>query len=101
MQRASLQIKDAGDHLLATSGCIFVVVSKKNEVSGVITRTHQQAYVSQRVEDLVLSRESMESLNMVSDLDDRRPRASVRVIKSTVLNPYYGATSSARRRDRI
>ena len=95
MQRASLQIKDAGDHLLATSGCVFVVVSRKDEASCVITRTHQQAYVSERVEDLVISREAMESLKLVSDLDDRRPRASVRVLKSTVMNPYYGAPSSA------
>jgi hypothetical protein len=71
IQRASLQIKDAGNHLLATSGCIFVVISKKNEVSGVVTRNHQQAYVSEKVEDLVISREAMESLRFVSDLDDR------------------------------
>jgi hypothetical protein len=72
-----------------------VVVSRKNEVSCVITRTHQQAYVSERVEDLVISREAMESLKLVSDLDERQPRASVRVIKSTVMNLYYGAPSSA------
>ena len=29
VQRASLQIKDAGDHLLECSGCVFVVISKK------------------------------------------------------------------------
>ena len=95
VQRASLQIKDAGDHLLECSGCIFVVISKKCGTSGVISRTFQQAYVSQKVDDVVLSRESMETLKMVSDLDDRKPRASVRVIKSTVLNPYYAAPSSA------
>ena len=70
-----------------------MVISKKNEVSGVVTRTHQQAYVSEKVEDLVISREAMESLRFVSDLDNRK-RASVRVLNSTVLNPYYGATSS-------
>ena len=52
IQKATLQIKDAGNHLLATSGCIFVVISKKNEVSGVVTRTHQQVYVSEKVEGL-------------------------------------------------
>jgi len=30
IQRANLQIKDAGDHLLATTGCVFIVISKKN-----------------------------------------------------------------------
>ena len=29
IQKANLQIKDAGNHLLATTGCVFVVISKK------------------------------------------------------------------------
>ena len=35
----------------------------------------------------------MESLRFVSDLDDRKP-ASVRLLKSTVMNPYYSASAS-------
>ena len=35
----------------------------------------------------------MESLRFVSDLDDRKP-ASVRLLNSTVVNPYYSASAS-------
>ena len=40
IQKANLQIKDAGNHLLAMTGCVFVVIFKKNEKSGVVTKTH-------------------------------------------------------------
>ena len=76
-----------------TTGCIFIVISKKNEKTGIVTRTHQQAYISDKVEDLVISREAMESLSFVSDLDDRK-RASVRVVSSTVMNPYSSINTS-------
>ena len=45
------------------------------------------------VEDIVISREGMESLGFVSDLDDRK-KASVRLVSSTVLHPYYRKSSS-------
>ena len=93
VQRATLQIKDAGGHLMNTTGCIFIVISKKNEKTGIVTRTHQQAYISDKVEDLVISREAMESLHFVSDLDDRK-RALVRVVSITVMNPYYSTNTS-------
>ena len=69
------------------------MISKKNEKTGIVTRTHQQAYISDKVEDLVISREAMESLRFVSDLDDRK-RALVRVVSSTVMNPRYSTNSS-------
>ena len=31
VQRATLQIKGATGHIMNTSGCIFIVISKKNE----------------------------------------------------------------------
>ena len=45
------------------------------------------------VEDIVLSREAMESLRFVSDLDDRK-KATVSLVSSTVLHPYYSKSSS-------
>jgi hypothetical protein len=93
IQRATLQIKDAGGHLMNTTGCIFIVISKKNEKTGIVNKTHQQAYISDKVEDIVISREAMETLRFVSDLDDRK-RASVRVVSSTVMHPYYSASTS-------
>ena len=71
VQRATLQIKDAGGHIMDTTGCVFVVISKRNEKTGLVTKTHQQAYISVNVEDIVLSREAMESLRFVADLDYR------------------------------
>ena len=62
IQKANLQIKDAGGHLMSTTGCVFIVISKKNERSGIVTRTHQRAYISDKVDNLVISREAMESL---------------------------------------
>ena len=93
IQRATLQIKDAGGHIMNTTGCIFVVISKRNEKTGLVTKTHQQAYISVNVEDIVLSREAMESLRFVADLDDRK-KASVSLVSSTVLHPYYSKSSS-------
>ena len=71
VKSASLLIKDAGGHLMETAGAVFVVISHKDEVNGLIRKTHQMAYVSPQAEDLVLSREAMETLNLVSNLDDR------------------------------
>ena len=61
IQRATLQIKDAGGHIMDTMGCIFIVISKRNEKTGIVTKTHQQAYISVNVKDIVISREAMES----------------------------------------
>ena len=69
-----------------TTGCIFIVISKKNEKTGIVTKTHQQAYISDKVE-------AMESLRFVSDLNNRK-RASVRLVSSTMMHPYYSASSS-------
>ena len=68
------------------TGCIFVVISKRNEKTGLVTKTHQQAYISVNVEDIVISRKAMESLRFVSDLHDRK-KASVSLVSSTVLHP--------------
>ena len=76
-----------------TTGCIFVVISKRNEKTGLVTKTHQQACISVNVADIVLSREAMESLKFVSDLDDRK-KASVNLVSSTVVPPYYSKSSS-------
>ena len=72
VQQASLQIKGATGHVMSTSGCIFIVISRKDEKTGLFTKTHQQAYISANIDDVVLSREAMESLKMVSDLDDKK-----------------------------
>ena len=66
VKRATLQIKDAGDHLMDTTGAVFVVISHRDELTGVVTKTHQMAYVSSCVEDVVLSCEAMESLKVVA-----------------------------------
>ena len=58
-----------------------------------MTKTHQQAYISVNVEDIVLSREAMESLRFVSDLDDRK-KATVSLVSSTVMQPYYSKSLS-------
>ena len=79
---ASLQIKDAGNHLMETEGAVFIVVTRKDNITGLKRRTFQMAYVSPRAEDIVLSREAMETLGLVSNLDDRR-EASVRHISTT------------------
>ena len=73
-----------------TEGAVFIVVTRKDNVTGLERLTFQMAYVSPRAEDLVLSREAMESLGLVSNLDDRR-EASVRHISST---PTVGGSTS-------
>ena len=82
MKSASLLIKDAGGHIMDTSGAVFVVISQKDEVNGLIRKTHQMAYVSPHAEDLVLSREAMESLKLVANLDDRG-KASVNLVSNS------------------
>ena len=72
VKRASLKIKDAGNHLMDTTGAVFVVISQKDEVTGLVTKAHQMAYISSSVEDVVLGREAMESLKMVRNLDERK-----------------------------
>ena len=54
-------------------------------------KTHQMAYVSPQAEDVVLSREAMESLELVSNLDDRK-EASVRHLSTT---PADGGDNSS------
>ena len=71
IQKATLQIKDAGNRIMDTTGCIFVVISKRNKVTGLVSKTHQQANISVNVVDIDLSCEAMESLRFVSNLDDR------------------------------
>ena len=81
---ASLQIKDAGGHNLPVDGAIFIVITRRDRTTGLPKRTHQMAYVFQKTEDLVLSREAMTSLGMVNDIDDSKaPTASVRLISSS------------------
>ena len=83
VKSASLLIKDAGGHLMETAGAMFVVISHKDEVNGLIRKTHQMAYVSPQAEDLVLSREAMESLKLVANLDDR-VKASVNLVSNSL-----------------
>ena len=90
VQQASLQIKGATGHILKTSGCLFVVITRKDEQTGVFQKTHQQAYISADVDSVVLSREAMESLKLVSDLDDRK-KANVSLISNTLVQPYYAS----------
>ena len=68
---ASLQIKDAGGHNLPVDGAIFIVITRKDRITGLSKRTHQMAYVCQKTEDLV------------SRGDDESPAASVRQISSS------------------
>ena len=83
MNSASLLIKDAGGHIMDTSGAVFVVISQKDEVTGLIKKTHQMAYVSSHAEHMVLSREAMESMKLVANLDDRR-KASVHLVSNSL-----------------
>ena len=55
-----------------TSGAIFVVIPQRDKVTGLVRKTHQMAYISSNVEDVVLSREAKESLKLVANLDDRK-----------------------------
>ena len=52
-----------------SAGAVFVGISHKDVVNGLIRKTHQMAYVSPKVEDLVCSRQAMESLKLVANLD--------------------------------
>ena len=67
---------------MKTQGAVFLVISRKDRVTGLIKKTHQMAYVSPQAEDLVLSREAMESLELVSNLDDRQ-EASVNLVSNS------------------
>ena len=91
VQQASLQIKGATGHVMSTSGCIFIVISRKDEKTGLFTKTHWQAYISTNIEDVVLSREAMESLKMVSNLEDKK-KATVRLVSSS--SPVAGSLRS-------
>ena len=62
-------------------------------MTGLVSKTYQQAYISANVADIVLSREAMESLKFVSNLDDRK-KASVNLVSSTVMHPYYSKSLS-------
>ena len=88
---ASLQIKYAGNNLMETEGTVFIVVTRKDNLTGLKRRTFQMAYVSPRAEDIVFSREAMETLGLVSNHDDRR-EASVRHFSTTPADG--GGTSS-------
>ena len=69
---ASLQIKDAGGHILPVDGAIFVVITRQDKRTGLSKKTYQMAYVCQKTEELVLSRVAMTSLGMVNvDIDNR------------------------------
>ena len=68
------------------SEAVFVVISQKDEVTGLIRKTHKMAYISPHAEDEdedVLSREAMESLKLVANLDDRR-KASVHLVRNSL-----------------
>ena len=93
MQQASLQIKGATGHVLKTSGCLFVVISKKDKQTGLFQKTYQQAYISADIDDVVLSREAMESLKIISDIDDRK-RANVNLISNNLKQPFYSNSVS-------
>ena len=79
---ASLQIKDARNHLIEAEGAMFIVVTRKDNFTGLKRRTFQMAYISPRAEDIVLLREAMKTLGLVSNLDNRR-EASVCHISET------------------
>ena len=80
---ASLQINDTGGHIRPLDRAIFVVIARQDRKTGLSKRTHQMAYVCQKTEDLVSSREAMTSLGMVKDNDDSAaPAASVHQISS-------------------
>ena len=68
---ANLQITDAGGHALPVEGAIFVVISRQDKRTGLIKKTHQMVYLCKKTEELVLSREAMTQLGMVTaDIDD-------------------------------
>ena len=68
---ANLQITDAGGHALPVGGAIFISIARLDKKTGGVRRTHQMAYLCDKTEDLVLSREAMTVLGMVSaSIDD-------------------------------
>ena len=66
---------------MRTEGAIFVIISHKERVSGLIRQTRQMAYLSPQTEDIVMSREAMETLRLVANLDDS---ASVRLVSKSL-----------------
>ena len=62
---ANLQITDAGGHALPVGGAIFISFTRLDKGTGLIKRTWQMAYLCEKSEDLVLSREAMTVLGMV------------------------------------
>ena len=91
---ASLQIKDAGNHILTTEGAICIVITRKDSGTGLERRTHQMAYMSSKAENLVLSREAMKCLGLVSGLCDSKA-ASVRHISLASVTGGGGASTPA------
>ena len=65
---ANLQITDAGGtgHALPVEGAMFVVISRQDKRTGLIKNTHQMVYLCKKTEELVLSREAMTQLGMVT-----------------------------------
>ena len=76
-----------------TTGAVFVVISHRDELTGLVTKTHQMAYISSSVEDVVQGREAMESLKIVANLDNRK-KAVVNLVSSSVVTPYYSKSLS-------
>ena len=52
VKRATLQIMDAGGHFMDKSGAVFVVISHRDKLTGLVTKTHQMAYVLSVVVDV-------------------------------------------------
>ena len=60
---------------------MFISITRLDKRTRLIKRTHQMAYICEKTEDLVLSREAMTVLGIVSaSIDDA---ASVRQISSS------------------
>ena len=66
---ASLQIKNAGGHMLPVDGAIFLVITRQDKRTGLTRSTHQMAYLCQKTEELVLLREAIPSGNSSPDND--------------------------------
>ena len=67
--------------MLPVDGAIFVVITRQDKRTGLTRSTHQMAYLCQKTEELVLSREAMTSLGMVNV--DINNAASVRQITTS------------------
>ena len=77
---ANLQITDAGGHALPVEGAMFVVITRQDKRTCLIKKTHQMVYLCKKTEELVLSREAMTQLGILTaDINDV---ASVRQITS-------------------